>query len=410
MLELVAIGAAATALLAWFNVRFIGLPSTIGVMIVALALSIVFVGLEALGFHTFGRYEREWLGSVDFSRLLIDGMLSLLLFAGALHVDLSELRRFRWQIALLAFVSTTVSALIVGAALWYALPLLGVTLPLGYCLAFGALISPTDPIAVMGILKTAGAPKSVEVVIAGESLFNDGVGIVLFVVAYSLIGGDTSIDAAGVGQLLLREAGGGIAFGIALGFVTYLLLRSIDSYQEEVLLTLAAVLGGYALADRLHVSGPLAMVAVGLVVGNHGRATAMSETTRHNLDMFWELIDAILNSVLFMLLGFEIVALKFFHSAAVAALVVVAVTLFARWITVMLPLRSLGAVFGLPPGSWRILTWGGLRGGISVALALSLPHGPNKDVVVTLTYAVVVFSILVQGLTIGGVVRRTLAR
>jgi CPA1 family monovalent cation:H+ antiporter len=410
VLEIVAICIAVTALLAWFNVRFVRLPSTIGVMVIALILSLAIVTFDVPGFHQFGGYTQRFVQSVDFSQLLMQGMLSLLLFAGALHVDLSELKRYRWQIALLAFISTTMSAGIVGIALWYAMPWFGVQLPLGYCLAFGALISPTDPIAVMGILKTAGAPRSIEVVIAGESLFNDGVGIVLFVIAYSMVGGAGPPAPADIGVLLLREAGGGIAFGVALGYVTYLLLRSIDSYQEEVLITLAAVLGGYALATHLEVSGPLAMVAVGLIVGNHGRAFAMSENTRRHLDMFWELIDAILNSVLFVLIGFEIVALRFFDSVTLAALSVIAVTLAARWLTVMLPLKMFGTSFGLPRGSWRILTWGGLRGGISVALALSLPAGPHKEVVVTLTYAVVIFSILVQGLSIGTVVRHALNR
>ncbi|MEO8063603.1 MAG: sodium:proton antiporter [Pseudomonadota bacterium] len=406
MLELIEVGIVITALFAWFNVRFVGLPSTIGVMVIALVLSLAFVALDALGFHELGEYEKGLLSSIDFSELLMQGMLSLLLFAGALHVDLSVLRRYRWQIGLLAFIGTTVSAILVGTVIWYVMPWFHVELPLAYCLAFGALISPTDPIAVMGILKTAGAPQSVEVVIAGESLFNDGVGIVLFVIAYAMLGGGGPPAPLEIGTLLLREAGGGIVFGVVLGYITFLLLRSIDSYQEEVLITLAAVLGGYALASHLHVSGPLAMVAVGLVVGNHGRADAMSDTTRRHLDMFWELIDAILNSVLFVLIGLEIVVLKVFDGAALAALTVIVVTLGARALTVMLPLELFGSAFGLPRGSWRILTWGGLRGGISVALALSLPAGPSKEIVVTLTYAAVIFSILVQGLTIGRVVRR----
>lgn len=408
MLDIAAVCIVITAGLAFVNHRFIGLPTTIGVMSIALFLSLAFVGLDRLGLHRLGEYEAGLLASIDFSDLLMQGMLSLLLFAGALHVDLSELRSYRWQVAILAVLGTTVSAVLIGAAVWYVLPWLGVQLSLGYCMVFGALISPTDPIAVMGILKTAGAPKGVEVVIAGESLFNDGVGIVLFVLAVSMLGSGATPTAATVGELLLREAGGGIAFGLALGYVTYFLLRSIDSYQEEVLITLAAVMGGYALASRLHVSGPLAMVVVGLIIGNHGRASAMSNVTRGHLDMFWELIDAILNSVLFVLIGFEIVALKFSTAVMLPAVAMILLTLAARFVTVSLPIRLFRDAFGLPPGSWKILTWGGLRGGISVALALALPPGPEKDTVVRFTYVIVVFSILVQGLTIGAVVRRTI--
>jgi monovalent cation:H+ antiporter, CPA1 family len=396
-----------TALLAYINHRFIGLPTTIGVMSIALVLSLAFVGLDQFGFHQLGDYEERLLSSIDFSDVLMQGMLSLLLFAGALHVDLSELRAYRWQVGILALLGTVVSATIIGCSAWVVLPRFGIELPLAYCLVFGALISPTDPIAVLGILKSAGAPKSVEVVISGESLFNDGVGVVLFAMAASMLHGGQAPHAAEVGALLLREAGGGIAFGLVLGYAVFLLLRSIDSYQEEVLITLAAVMGGYALASWLHVSGPLAMVVVGLVVGNHGRARAMSDVTQQHLDMFWELIDAILNSVLFVLIGFEIVLLKFSTQIALPATALIAITLAARLITVAAPMGLFRNSFGLPPGSWKILTWGGLRGGISVALALSLPLGPERDTVVTLTYMIVIFSILVQGLTIGWVVKHT---
>ncbi|HZF14893.1 MAG TPA: sodium:proton antiporter [Steroidobacteraceae bacterium] len=408
MLDIAAACIVITALLAFVNHRFIGLPTTIGVMSIALVLSLAFIGLDRLGIHRFGAYEDRLLASIDFSDLLMQGMLSLLLFAAALHVDLSELHAYRWHIALLAVLGTCVSAALIGAAAWYVLPWLGVHLSLGYCVVFGALISPTDPIAVMGILKTAGAPKGVEVVISGESLFNDGVGIVLFVLAVSMLGSGAVPTAAAVGELLLREAGGGIAFGLALGYVTYLLLRNIDSYQEEVLITLAAVTGGYALASRLHISGPLAMVVVGLIIGNHARASAMSKVTRVHLDMFWELVDAILNSVLFVLIGFEITVLEFSAATIVPAVAMILVALGARYIIVSLPFRLFRGAFGLPRGSWKILTWGGLRGGISVALALSLPMGAEKDIVVTFTYVIVIFSILVQGLTIGSVIKRTI--
>lgn len=394
-----------TALLSYLNHRFIGLPTTIGVMGIALLLSFTLFGLEKLGFGALHDYEVSLLASVDFSELLMQGMLSLLLFAGALHVDLSELKTYRWQIGILAVFGTLASTLLVGFGLWAILPYLGIALPLSYCLIFGALISPTDPIAVMGILKSAAAPKSLEVVIAGESLFNDGIGVVVFTLILAMVtSGETPTLAHGA-MLLLEEGGGGVLFGLVLGYVTYRMLKSIDSYQEEVLLTLAAVLGGYALATRLHVSGPLAMVVAGLIIGNHGRALAMSNRTREHLDMFWELLDSILNAVLFVLIGLEVILIQFSFNLTLAGAVVIAVTLAARLLSVGVPIGLLRRVFGLPKGALKVLTWGGLRGGISVALALSLPSGPERDLVLALTYAVVVFSILVQGLSIGKLVR-----
>ena len=411
MLEVAAACLVVTALLAYFNHRFIGLPITIGVMTAALLLSLLLVGLDTVGID-FGlrQYEESLLRSIDFSDVLMQGMLSLLLFAGALHVDLSELRAYRWQVGLLAVVSTLLSTLAVGFGTWFALPWVGLDLPLLYCLLFGALISPTDPIAVMGILKTAGAPKNLELVIAGESLFNDGVGVVIFsLLLGALASGTTPTSGEGL-HLLLREVGGGLLFGLVLGPVTFRLLKSIDSYQVEVLLTLAAVTGGYALASRLHVSGPLAMVVVGLMIGNGGRQLAMSDTTRRHIDLFWELIDEILNAVLFVLIGMEVLLISFSLNIFVAAAVAVAITLVARAITVGLPVALLPGAFKLPKGSGWVLTWGGLRGGISVAVALSLPAGHPRNVVLALTYCIVVFSILVQGLTIGKLVRRVVIR
>ncbi len=414
MLDIAATCLTLTAILAYLNHRFVRLPMTIGVMVIALLLSLGIIGLDVLGLdHGLRQYEEVFIRSIDFSDVLMRGMLSLLLFAGALHVDLTALKNFRWQIGGLALVGTLASTLVVGFGMWFALPWVGITLPLVYCLLFGALISPTDPIAVVGILKTAGAPRDLELVIAGESLFNDGVGVVLFalLLSVSLSGAwPTTGEATG---LLLREAGGGIVFGLVLGWVTYRLLKSVDQYQVEVLLTLAAVMGGYALANHLHVSGPLAMVVCGLMVGNAGRAYAMSDVTRKYVDMFWELIDEILNAVLFVLIGLEVLMIQFSVPLFWGGVVAIAVTLIARWLTVGLPVGLLAKHFRLPDGSSKVLTWGGLRGGISVALALSLPDtgGPDstRATILALTYGVVVFSVLVQGLTIGRVVRRSMA-
>lgn len=407
MFDIAAVCLAITALLAYVNHRFVGLPTAIGVMAIALLLSLGIVGLDALGLaEGLRRADEAFVRSIHFSDVLLQGMLSMLLFAGAMHVDLQDLKKHGWTIGGLALVGTLASTLVIGLALWYALPLAGVELPLAHCLVFGALISPTDPVAVLGILKSAGAPRDLETVITGESLFNDGVGVVLFVVLAAALQTGTPPSLAHGAELLLVEAGGGILFGLALGWLTYQLLKSVDHYQVEVLLTLAAVVGGYALASHLHVSGPLAMVVAGLAIGNHGRARAMSQETRRYVDMFWELVDEILNAVLFVLVGMEVLLLEFSGPLAIGGVIAIAVTLAARLATVGAPMAALHARLGLPRGSWRVLTWGGLRGGISVALALSLPRSDTTDVLLALTYSVVVFSILVQGLTIGRVVRR----
>lgn len=397
MLDIAAICRAVTALLAYLNHRFVKLPTAIGVRVIALAISLPIVALDVIGLD-YGqrRYEESFLRSIDFSDVLMQGMLSFLLFAGALHVDLSALKKYRWQVATLALAGTALSTA-VGLSLWLVLPWLGIKLGLMHCLLFGALISPTDPIAVMGILKSAGAPKNLELVIAGESLFNDGVGVVIFALLAGMLASGSAPSASAAFELLLREAGGGIAFGLVLGALLFYMLKSIDNYQVEVLLTLAAVMGGYALASHLHVSGPLAMVVAGLMTGNGGRALAMSDSTRHHVDMFWELIDEMLNAVLFVLIGMEVLLISFSGPLLLGGAVAIGMTLLARSLTVGLPVAWLPTLFKLPAGSARVLVWGGLRGGISVALALAL------------TYAVVVFSILAQGLSIGHVIRSALA-
>ena len=409
MLDIAALCLVATALVAYLNERFVRLPTTIGVMAIALVVSLALVGLDKLGIAGVARDKVEALvRAIDFSDVLMQGMLSVLLFAGALHIDLGRLRRYRWQILALAVAGTIASTVVVGMATWLVLPWIGIALPLVYCLLFGALISPTDPIAVMSVLKSAGAPKDLELVIAGESRFNDGIGVVVFALLVAAASrGMPSWDAAGL--LLLKEAGGGVVFGLVLGWVTCRLLQGVDQYNVEVLLTLAAVIGGSSLASRLHVSGPLAMVVAGLLVGNHGRAHAMSKTTRRYIDMFWQLLDEILNAVLFVLIGVEVLLVAFSGTLLLAGALAIAITLFARWLVVGVPVRFLAPWFRLPRGAAQVLTWGGLRGGISVALALSIPAAGPRDTLLTLTYCVVVFSILVQGLSIGHVVKRSLA-
>ncbi|MEO7762087.1 MAG: sodium:proton antiporter [Casimicrobiaceae bacterium] len=408
-LDITSIFLVVTALLAYLNQRFIKLPSSIGVMIIALILSLALIGLDALGiFESASDMVKSLLDSLDFSELVIQGMLSILLFAAALQVDLSELHAYRWPVAAMAIVGTLTSTFVVGIALWWVSPLVGLKLSFLYCMLFGALISPTDPIAVMGILTSAKAPKNLELVITGESLFNDGVAVVAFVLLFGVLVSGKLPTVPEIGFALLREAGGGLVFGLVLGFIVVRLLQSIDEYQVEVLITLAAVLGGYALAARLHVSGPLAMVVAGLVVGNHGRELAMSDVTRHHVDLFWQLLDHILNAVLFALLGMEVLVIRFPPGIALAATAAILVTLLARGLTVGMPAAIWRKAFGLPAGSWKVLTWGALRGGISVALVLSLPSGRERETLLALTYCVVVFSILVQGMSIGAVVKRSL--
>ncbi|WP_374499756.1 cation:proton antiporter [Zoogloea sp.] len=389
-----------TALFAYINHRMIGLPTTIGVMTIAMAISLGLIGLDHLGLSAPRQYEQAMMASVDFPGVLMRGMLALLLFAGALHVDLARLRRLKWPVGALAIFGTTASALLVGLALWKILPLVDLHLPLAYCLVFGALISPTDAVAVAGVLKSAKVPKALEDIISGESLFNDAVGVVLFALALSMIK-TGEIPAWHDGLLLLaREGGGGIVLGLLLGYLLYGLLRGVDSYEVEVLLTLATVMGGYGLADHLDCSGPLAMVVVGLVVGTKSRTRALPAGTRDHLERFWTLMDGLLNTVLFVLIGLEIVRVSFSLGILAAAAVTILITLTARAISVATPLSLLAVVLDLPSGGWRLLTWAGLRGGVSVALALSLPGGPEREVVLALTYCVVVFSILAQGLTI----------
>jgi CPA1 family monovalent cation:H+ antiporter len=414
MLDTAAAFLVVTALLAYFNQRVLGMPTTIGVMVTSLAVSLLILGLDALGIAQ-GLHAREeaFVRSIDFSYLLMQGMLSLLLFAGALHVDFRALRSYRWQVTLLATLGTAASTLVVAVALWVMLPVIGLALPFLTCMLFGALISPTDPISVIAMLRSADAPRNLEVVIAGESLFNDGVGVVIFSVLLGMVETGASPGFQSAALSLLRQAGGGLLFGLALGYAVFYLLRGIENDQVEVFLTLAAVMGGYALASHLGVSGPLAMVVAGLIIGSDGRELAMSDHTRPRMDLFWELLDGMLNAMLFVLIGMEVLVIRFPAGgliASLAAALAIGATLGARWLTVGLPVLALRKTFRLPEGAALVLTWGGLRGGISIALALSLPAVAEREVLIALTYYVVLFSVVCQGLSFKRVLRHSLAR
>lgn len=397
---------ALAAVFAWLNHRYLKLPTTIGLLVISMVFSLALVLLGATGVRFQGL--RDLLLTLDFDEALLHGMLGALLFAGALHVNLGDLIEQGWVIVLLATVGVITSTALIGLGSWWLLDVLGVGLPVIYCLLLGALISPTDPIAVGAILRDLGAPPRLMTTITGESLFNDGVGVVLFLVLLGIATGGHGDEAtaAGVLQLLIVEVGGGIAWGALLGLVSYRMLRSVDNYQVEIMVTLALVTAGYAMADRLHISGPLAMVVAGLLIGNHGRRLAMSEHTRERLDGFWELVDELLNALLFVMIGVEVLVLAFSVPAVVAGIAMIPLTLAARWIAVSIPLSALRGRHGLPRRAAEILTWAGLRGGISVALALSIPAGPERDLMLMITYVVVAFSIVVQGLTVDTVVRR----
>ena len=403
-LNITAILISLAALFSYLNYRYLKIPTTIGIMLIALSISLGLLMADFLQLTNLADYAEQMLRSVDFHEALMQGMLSFLLFAGALHVSLNDLFQQKWMIMFLATVGILLSTFLVGGMSWVVLNGLGLDIAFIYCLVFGALISPTDPVAVIGILKGAGVSHSLETKIAGESLFNDGVGVVIFLVLLGIATGQYDADVQSVSLLLLQEAGGGLLFGLLSGYLVFSMLRQIDNYQVEVLLTLALVMGGYALANALHISGPIAMVVAGLIIGNHGRSLAMTEKTRKHLDMFWELVDEMLNAVLFVLMGMEILVLSFKGEYLLAALVIIPLVLAARYISVSIPVTILRRFRRFSPQVVEVMTWAGLRGGISVALALSLPLGSERDVILAITYAVVVFSILVQGLTIGALV------
>ena len=412
--EIIAVLITLAALLAYVNHRFLRMPQTVGLMLLSLAVAAVLLGLGQIG-GDVGRSVQNAARSlmrekIDFPAVLLHGMLSLLLFAGALHVRLEDLLESKWSISILATLGVVGSTFVVGGMVFGLSAWLGLGLGWIFCLLFGALISPTDPVAVMAILKKAGVPKTLETKIAGESLFNDGIGVVVFLSVLDIATGARSATVAGIAKLFLAEVLGGVALGLVLGYLAYRLLKSVDNYQVEVLITLALALGGYALAHAIHTSGPLAMVAAGLLIGNR-RHLAMSARTREHLGEFWELIDEILNAVLFVMIGLEVLVLTLSGRYLLAGVLAIPLVLLARLATVGVPMRLLALRRRFAPRAIRILTWGGLRGGISVALALSLPHDTKeqtdaRDLILTMTYVVVAFSICVQGLTVGKLVTR----
>lgn len=411
LFDLLAVLLGLVALFGYINHKLLGLPHSIGLMVIALAAALVLIAVELIfPASDFGGPVTAALAQIDFDETLLNGMLSFLLFAGALHVDLHALRARLAAIMAMATIGVLLSTFVVGTLAWYLFGLIGLELPFIWALVFGALISPTDPVAVLGMLKTIRVPESVEAKIAGESLFNDGVGVVVFLIVVAIAAGgpEAEVGPLEIARLFAQEALGGALLGAAAGYITYRALATLDEYALEVMLTLALVTVTYALAQALHVSGPIAVVIAGIFIGNHGVAHAMSDRTRGYLLNFWELLDEILNSLLFLVIGLEVLVIRVDIVSAEAALLAIPIVLLGRFVGVSVPLTLLSLKQSFTKGAIPVLVWGGLRGGISVALALSLPEGPEKGPILAVTYAVVVFSIVVQGLTFRQVVNRAL--
>jgi monovalent cation:H+ antiporter, CPA1 family len=395
-----------SSIFGYINQRFIKLPSAIGLMLITILFTLSVVIISFFD-DTLLQQEKEFISSIDFKTVLLDIMLSFLLFAGALHTNFAELKAQRKPVIAFATLGILISTFLSGIFVYYLLQLIDFPVDFIYCLLFGALISPTDPIAVLGIMKKVGAPKNLEIKIVGESLFNDGVGVVIFLTIYQIAKGATAVSIADITQLFLIEVVGGLALGLLIGWISYRLMKSIDDYDTEVIITLAVVMGGSLLAQKLHVSAPLAMVTAGLLIGEDSlKKNSMSKITQQYVDKFWELIDVLLNTILFVLIGMEILVLTLETTYVLAGFIVIPFLLIARYLSLLLPIKLYAKKLGFVPKTNLIMTWGGLRGGISIALALSLTQDMYRDLFLVITYIVVVFSILVQGLTVGKLIKK----
>ncbi len=395
-----------SALFGYINVRFLKLPITIGLMVLTIIFTLILIIIGQFD-DTLLLQERAFIEGIDFKAVLFDVMLSFLLFAGAMHTNFEQLKIQRWPVLIFATLGVLVSTFLVGIIMYFVLQLVGLEVAFIYCLLFGALISPTDPIAVLGILKQAGAPKKLETKIVGESLFNDGVGVVVFLTLLKIAEGGNHVTIGHIAEMFAVEVLGGVALGLFLGWITYKLMKSIDDYDVEVIITIAVVMGGTLLAQKFHISAPLAMVACGLMVGNDTvRNAAMSETTETYVDKFWELIDVLLNTILFVLIGMEMLILTFQVNYIIAGILAVPIVLLCRYLSLWFPIKFFAKKLDFVPNTNLIMTWGGLRGGISIALALSLTQEMHRELFLVITYIIVVFSIIGQGLTVGPLIKR----
>lgn len=393
------------AAFSYVNVRFLKLPSTIGLMLISLVCSVVVIAEGKIS-ATFHHHVEGMVKQVDFSQTLLNIMLGFLLFSGSLHINLKQLKEQRAAVVSFSTLSVVLSLFFFGTIMWFVFKSFGVPVDYIYCLWFGALVSPTDPIAVIGILKRSNMPREIEATINGESLFNDGVGVVLFVTIGQVISqGIENLSALDIMLLFGREVAGGIILGLVMGYLVYYLVRKIDHYQTEVLISLALVMLCGELAHSIHVSGPLAVIVAGLIVGNKISLNAMSETTRDYLNKFWELMDDFLNAILFVLIGLQMVLMHFNTSYVVLGLLAILLLLFSRYLSLRLPIFFLRNKELYNGRTALIMTWGGLRGGLSLALTLSLPESHYKEMFLSITYIIVIFSILVQGLTTGRLVK-----
>ncbi len=391
----------------YINFRFIKMQSTIAIMLTSLIISILSLFLDRIGFHSIHSDVTQFVANLNFRDLLMNFMLGFLLFAGSLTIDISQLKKQKWDIAILATISVLASAFVIAVFTYYLLRLFHIDLNFIGCLLFGALISPTDPIAVLSVFKQANAPKKLSLTIAAESLFNDGLAVVLFItISHFAFTANLHPTAGAITLLFLHKSVGGLLFGLALSFIAYFLMKPIDDHKIEILLTLAIVTGGYTLAQTIGVSGPLAMVTVGIFIASRKREIVISKNSREHIETFWGLIDELLNAILFLLIGFEILVIPVSFLQMFASLAAIPLLLLARYITVALPMSFLKVWRRYPPYSIRIMTWGGLRGGVAVALALSIPQGATRDVILPMTYIVVLFSILCQGTTLKYLVRK----
>lgn len=397
--QIIALLTVLAAAFGYINFRFLKLPTTIGLMAISLVMSLLIVLID-IAIPGVLDDAKGLIGSIDLSEVILDIMLSFLLFAGALHTDYDRLKRYIGPIISLASIGVVLSAFLVAGASYLILGWFDIEIAFMYLLLFGVLISPTDPIAVLGILKEAKVPKKLEIKIAGESLFNDGVAVVVFIVLLSLASNSGSVTAMDVVKLFGIEVIGGLIFGWVMGYIAFRLMRSISNYEVEVLITLALVMATHVVAVYLHMSAPLAVVVAGLLIGNRARESAMERETELYIDKFWELVDLLLNAILFVLIGLELLLVEYHINWLLAGVGLIPLVVLARYAAVWPAVQLFKKRLELLPGTATILTWGGLRGGISIALALSLPAEMGRELILSMTYTIVVFSILVQGLTI----------
>lgn len=395
------------AVLGYINHRAFRLPASVGLTVMGAIASLLVVAVDRfMPASHLSQTVETFLDTIDFHTTLMNGMLSFLLFAGAMHIHWADLRQGFWPVLILSTLGTIASTVIVGAGFFFLTQGFGLAVPLIWCFVFGALISPTDPVAVIAVLKTAAVPPSLQATVAGESLFNDGVGVVIFTIVLAAALGSGDFTAGQAAMEFAVETGGGITLGAVIGCAALFAMRGIDDYNIEVMITLAVVMGGYSLGQALHVSAPVAMAVAGLIIGNVGVEKVMSDVTRDYVLKFWALIDEILNAILFLLIGLEVIAISKDIRLLAIGLAAIPMVLLARAVSVIVPLAALRPLLSLGKLAIPTLVWGGLRGGIAIALALSLPNTEARSIILASTYVVVLFAVIIQGGSMGSLIRR----